>query len=292
MNAGVIMVAIGAALAGTLGTFGLVLNDAGFTGFQVASIRMLITSLTLLAFYPLFFRGTFQLMRANWKLLLPHSLAGVFGFNMFFFIATEYLGITLAVALLYTAPIWVMILAKLFLGEQSDWLRWGLAFCAVLGVAFILNAQGSDINLSIFGLIFGFGSAVGYAIFAVLGKAALGRLSATQLLFSAFTIGVPVLLLFPQTWQALTQLFQTSEFKVWGSFFAVGWFGTILINLFYMRGLKRISASTATVITTVEPLVATMLAVFFVGEILSFTQYLGVALIILSATMIGLREGK
>ena len=292
MNIGVIMVAISASLAGTLGTFGTILNEAGFTGFQVAAIRMLLTSTTLLAFYPLFFSGTFQLMRANWKLLLPHSLAGIFGFNMFFFIATEYLGITLAVALLYTAPIWVMFLARVVLGEQSDWVRWGLALCAVLGVVFILNAQGSGINLSLFGLMFGFSSAIGYAIFAVLGKIALGKLTANQLLFSAFTIGVPVLLLFPQTWQALSQLSQTTEFKIWGSFFAVGWLGTILINVFYMRGLKRISASTATVITTVEPLVATILAVFVVGEILSITQYLGVVLIVLSATLIGLREGK
>ena len=292
MNLGVIMVALSAAIAGTLGTFGTILNEAGFTGFQVASTRMLITSITLMAFYPVFFQGAVSLMRVNWKLLLPHSVAGVFGFNMFFFIATEYLGITLAVALLYTAPIWVMILSKLFLSEQSDWVRWGLVICSVIGVVLILNTQGSEINLSAFGLVFGFGSALGYAIYAVLGKIALSKLSPNQLLFSAFSISIPLLLLFPQTWQALGQLFQNTEFKVWGSFFAVGWFGTVLINILYMRGLKRISASSATVITTVEPLVATLLAVFVVGEILSITQYLGVALIVLSATLIGLRESK
>lgn len=292
MNLGMLLVAIGATLAGTLGTFGVVLNGADFTGFQIAAIRMLITGVTLLAFYPLFFKGTFTVMKANWKLLFCHSVAGIFGFNMFFFIATEHLGITLAVALLYTAPIWVMILAKVFLAEQSDIVRWSLVVLSVIGVALILNAQSAEFEFSLIGLCFGFGSAIGYALYAILGKTALKRMSAMNLLFSAFTFATLSLLLFPQTWQALSQLSQSTDAKIWASLFAIAWLGTILINFFYMNGLNRISASTATVITTIEPLVATALAVFFVGEILAPIQYLGVVLIIASATLIGLWEAK
>lgn len=292
MIKGVVFVAIFGIVAGTLGTFGTILNQAGFTGFQVASIRVLITCLTLLAFYPLFFRGSFTLMKQNWKLLLPHSIAGVFGFNMCFFIATEYLGITLAVALLYTAPIWVMILAKVFLGEQSNMTRWVLVLCSVLGVVLILNTQDQELNFSFIGVLIGFGSAIGYAIYAVLGKTALTKLSANQLMFSAFTFSIPLVLLFPQTWQGLGQVMQSTDIYVFGAFLAVSWLGTILINFFYMRGLKLISASSATVITTIEPLVATMLAVFVIGEILSLSQYAGMALIIICATLIGLLEAK
>lgn len=289
---GILLVAMSSVLAGTLGTFGTVLFKAGFSGFQVASIRMLITCATLLACYPFFFRANFTIMRENWKLLLPHSIALVFGFSMFFFIATDYLGITLAVALLYTAPIWVMILATIFLGETSDILRWALVVCSVVGVAFILNTQGQEIKLSVIGLCFAFGSAIGYALFAVLGKIALQRINAKTLLFSALTFSVPLLLLFPATWQGLEQLSQSRDLNVWGSFFAVSLMGTLLINIFYMNGLTKIKASTATVITTIEPLVATFLAVYIVHEILAPTQYFGVFLIVVSATFIGILDAR
>lgn len=289
---GILLVAISATIAGTLGTFGTILFKAGFSGFQVASIRMLITFITLLAFYPIFFRGCFTLMIANWKLLLPHSIALVFGFSMFFFIATEHLGVTLAVALLYTAPIWVMVLAKVYLGEASSLLRWGLVICSVLGVAFILNTHGQDIKLSVIGLCFAFGSAISYALFAVLGKIALQSINANHLLFSALTFAVPLLFLFPETWQGLEQLSQSRDLGVWASFIAVGLVGTLLINVFYMRGLTKIKASTATVITTVEPLVATFLAVFIINEILAPIQYFGVLLIVASATFIGVLDTR
>lgn len=292
MKLGILFVAISAALAGTLGTFGTLLFKAGFTGFQVASIRMLITCATLLVFYPFVFRGCFAIMRANWKLLLPHSIALVFGFSMFFFIATDYLGVTLAVALLYTAPIWVMILAKVFLGEAPNFLKWTLVLCSVLGVAFVLNTQGQELKLSILGLCFAFGSAISYAIFAVLGKIALRKISAKHLLFSALTFSVPFLFLFPWTWQGLELLSQSRDLNIWGSFFAVSILGTLLINIFYMQGLARINASTATVITTIEPLVATFLAVFIIHEILSPAQYFGVLLIVVSATLIGLLDAR
>ncbi|MEW7008837.1 EamA family transporter [Lentilitoribacter sp. EG35] len=292
MKLGILFVATSATLAGTLGTFGTVLFDAGFSGFQVASIRMLITCVVLLAVYPVVFHGCFAIMRDNWKLLLPHSIAVVFGFSMLFFIATEYLGVTLAVALLYTAPIWVMILASFFLGEISGLVKWALVFCSVAGVAFVLNTQGQEIKLSLLGLCFGFGSAIGYAIFAVLGKIALRTISAKNLLFSALTFAIPLLLLFPSTWQGLEQLSQSRDLNVWGSFVAVSLLGTLLMNVLYMNGLTRINASTATVITTIEPLVATFLAVFIVQEILAPSQYFGVLLIIVSATLIGILDGR
>lgn len=292
MKMGILFVAISAALAGTLGTFGTILFKSGFSGFQVASIRMLLSCITLLAFYPIAFRGCFIPMRANWKLLLPHSIALVFGFSMLFFIATEYLGVTLAVALLYTAPIWVMILAKVFLDETSSFIRWALVVCSVVGVAFILNTQGQELKLSVIGLCFAFGSAMGYALFAVLGKIALHKINSRTLLFSSLTFSVPLLLLFPSTWQGLEQLFQSKDLNVWGSFFAVSMMGTLLINIFYMNGLTKIKASTATVITTIEPLVATFLAVFIVHEILAPTQYFGVLLIIVSATFIGILDAR
>lgn len=292
MKMGILFVAISAVLAGTLGTFGTILFKAGFSGFQVASIRMLLSCITLLAFYPIAFRGCFTPMRANWKLLLPHSIALVFGFSMLFFIATEYLGITLAVALLYTAPIWVMILAKVFLDETSSFIRWALVVCSVVGVAFILNTQGQELKLSVIGLCFAFGSAMGYALFAVLGKVALHKINSRTLLFSSLTFSVPLLLLFPSTWEGLQQLSQSKDLNIWGSFFAISLMGTLLINIFYMNGLTKIKASTATVITTIEPLVATFLAVFIVHEILAPTQYFGVLLIIVSATFIGILDAR
>lgn len=294
MKIGFLYVAIAASLAGTLGTFGVFLNGAGFSGAQVAIIRVILTAITLVAICPIVFKGSFQAIKQEWKLLFFHSLAGVVGFNVFFFMATQYLGVTLAVALLYTGPIWVLVLSHLFLGERSGLLRWLLALGSVTGVALILGAGGHS-DIPMIGLVFAFMSAIGYALYSVLGKIALRKVEPNTLLLSSFTLCTPLLLLLPFTWDGLAHLSENAggqSGQILGSFMAVSWLGTIVVFFLFIQGLSRISASSASIITTLEPLVATMLAVLLLGEVLTLPKYVGVFLIVFSAALIGVLEAR
>jgi DME family drug/metabolite transporter len=60
----------------------------------------------------------------------------------------------------------------------------------------------------------------------------------------------------------------------------LGLFATAGPYLLYTLGLRRISAKTATTLSLAEPLTAALLGVFFLGERLSVTALLGMALLL------------
>lgn len=67
-------------------------------------------------------------------------------------------------------------------------------------------------------------------------------------------------------------------------------FGAIFSYFLFTRGIQTVSASSVAVITTVEPLVAIMLAGAFLGEHLTVLQYVGISLIVVCGMLSGLSK--
>ena len=64
----------------------------------------------------------------------------------------------------------------------------------------------------------------------------------------------------------------------------------VLPYVFYTLGLKYISASTASIIATVEPVVATVIGAWYFGEELGVPfGYIGVGLVFLSVVLINIK---
>ncbi|HWL24659.1 MAG TPA: EamA family transporter, partial [Ureibacillus sp.] len=55
---------------------------------------------------------------------------------------------------------------------------------------------------------------------------------------------------------------------------------TSLAYLFYLAGLEKIGSSSAVTLSLAEPLTASLLGVFLVGEYLSPTSWIGVAMLL------------
>ncbi len=69
-----------------------------------------------------------------------------------------------------------------------------------------------------------------------------------------------------------------TEMTAWGVLLYIGLVPTALGYLLYARGLRHVSASTASVLTLFEPVVATLLGVFLIGEALSPSGWAGLVL--------------
>ena len=69
-------------------------------------------------------------------------------------------------------------------------------------------------------------------------------------------------------------------------------FGTILAYGLYLAGLRRLSATEIGLASSSEPIVAAVAAFVFLGVILTGTQYLGGALIILAVVLLASRKAE
>jgi len=285
MDLGVLFVALAAASWGTLGVIASGLNDAGFSGFEVAALRVLFAAVALLVAAPLVLRPHIRAMLRQWRLLIAHSLIGVLVYNVTYFLAIGEMGVTFSVGLLYTAPVWTLLFAAVLLGERPTPLRAMLASGACAGVALTLGIGGGGPVPAATGIALGLASGASYALYPVIGKKAVKRVHPTALLFSSFIVSGLAFLALPPTWSGLARLGATGGVTAWAALLAMSLFGTIFSYFLFTRGLRTVPASAVAVITTMEPLVAITLAATILGEALSPLQYLGIGLIIASSVL-------
>ena len=62
--------------------------------------------------------------------------------------------------------------------------------------------------------------------------------------------------------------------------------------LLYTNGLRHMDAGKASVIATAEPLVATIVSVFYYHESFTAAKVLGIALILIAVTLLNFPESK
>ncbi len=108
---GMVQVICAAISWGTLGIFSTYLGQMGFTGWQISILRVVTAGGLLLVLLPSLFPLIKQLKGKQWLVLSLQSIVGVLGMTVCFFFAVIYSGVAMAVALLYTAPVFSLIFA-------------------------------------------------------------------------------------------------------------------------------------------------------------------------------------
>ncbi len=219
--------------------------------------------------------------------LRPRDLPGIVCFAFFciavFFcayqIAVEKGGAALASVLLYTAPAWVALLARIILGEILTPLRLLSIGLSVLGAgAVAFGADGSgQMTVSVVAVGCGLLAGFTYAMTYIFGKKFLRRYSSV----TVFSYAVPFALLFLLPFVSLS----IPSVK---AFFAVVFLGlgtTYGAYLAYYRALACLDASKVAVVATLEPVLAAVMAFVWWSERFTLFGYLGAGLILVGVLL-------
>ena len=202
--------------------------------------------------------------------------------------AVSLIGAALASLLLYTAPLWVVILGSMILGERPG--IGGLASIAlgVTGTALVSGVFNGGLGaLDPRGLIYGLASGVSYALYMILARLAQNR-----------GVGVLEASLTPVTLTGLILLVAIhpqrppNTVELTASLYLAG-FTVILPYILHVYALKHIEAHRVSIISLIEPVSAVTLAYLILGERLDRAQLLGAALIITATLTVNIgRQGK
>lgn len=214
------------------------------------------------------------------------ALNGLFGIACFYYLlfyTIQISNVITAVFLLYTAPIFVTLLARFFYREFIDRIKiFGLGL-SILGIGFLLGVYNPEnIKVSKLAIITGLGSALSYALLSILTKAAQTKLDSSTVI--TYTLGFGALFLSLISFQNLISV--NFSIWVWGILLLMGIVMTLGAMNLYALSLRYIEAGRASITTTVEPLVATLLSIIFLGEGIQMLQGLGSVLIILGIALI------
>ena len=217
-------------------------------------------------------------MRFSWRDLVffvPFGLVGVTVFYASYQLAIERCGAALASVLLYTAPIWVVALSPWVLGERITFAKAAALALAISGV-FLVSGE-KEIALNPLGLLFGLVSGFSYALYYLIGKRFLVGYPTSYTFSYALLVGSLGLLPFLRVHEK-TGL-------AWGAIVFLAFFSTYIAYSLYFAGLRRLPASRAAIIATLEPVVAALVAHLWWKESFSGLAALGSGLILVAAIL-------
>lgn len=280
----------GAACWGLIGLFIAPLYARGFTAWDVVAIRGIFTFVILFLLMVVFYRDQLRTR------LIDHIFfagAGIFSialFNFFYFEVFSQSSLSLAVTLLYTGPLFVTILSRLFFKEALTIRKGWALVLAVTGCAFVVGllpfGKGAiPMNTLLMGILSGFC----YALYSIFSKPITKRYSALTITTYTFLYTSIFMLL---TSDIIRKTDQFQSVDVWVSALLLALVATVAGFAFYTSGLKHLEASKASILATIEPIIAVLTGVLFLGESLRGWQVLGIALVLYSAILVTQGQSK
>ena len=279
MNKAFIYIILGAALWGSIGFYVENLYVYGFTPMEVVTLRVLTASIILLVF--MIFRSPKQLKLKKWTDISYFIGTGIFSiifFNYFMFKTIELASISVASALLYTGPAFVIVLSFLLFKEPMTKRKVMALIITLIGTTLVVELFPFNLkSIPLVTIITGLSSGFGYALYSIFSKFALKKYSSLAVTTYTFTVAAVALIpFFP--FKAYAELLM--DVKVLFFAFGLGFLPTAIAYIIYTYGLQMTEASNASLLATVEPVVATLIGIFVFQEGFGFSQMVGMACII------------
>lgn len=282
------LVLVAAALWATLGLFYKGLAASGLPLLTIVFFRAGIAALAL--FLALLWRDRASLRLSGRDVLffLAFGLVGVAAFYVVYIHAIDRAGMGVAAVLMYTAPIWVSLYSMLFLGERWTLRRGGALLLAFAGCALVGRAYDpAGMRLNGPGVLAGLGAGLTYGAYTVFSKVAQRRHTAWATL--AWALGIGALFLLPlQSPPALGRALTHPSTLFW--LVMLGLVPTLGGGLAFNLGLRRVPASNASIIATLEPVIAAALGWAVWGERMEWPQVVGAALVLTAVVLLQRRS--
>ncbi len=276
---GYALIALAALLWALLGVFSKNLLAAGIGAIEIAFWRAALGG-ALFVIHALVEGHLRLLRRSDAFAFAAFALIGVVLFYTALNLAIDAGGVSLAFILLYSAPAFVAVLAAVFLGERLTPLKTVLVAMSIVGVVLVAQGGESGMTVSVRSVTWGLVSGASYASYYLFGKWVLKRYRPATI----YAIVLPLGALGLAPFTPFTAV-KAATLETWLYLLLMAGLSTYLAYFVYYTGLKRVEASRAVLVATIEPVVAAGLAAWLFGERLGALGMLGGALVVGAAML-------
>lgn len=274
---------------GSMGIFVRRLDTYGFSSIQIVSIRVTIAALIFALVLFVKDRKGFKISFRDIPLFLGLGLGSILFFTVCYFSAITMMSLSTAAILLYTSPIWIMLMSILFFHEKLDRRKLIALALAFAGCVLVSGISGGGVTPT--GLLVGLGSGIGYGLYSILGKIALCKYSpytVTTYTFVFASIGSWFICRPADMINKFSDAADPGFLILFCCLTAV--ITAVIPFLAYTLGLERVEASKAGIIATIEPMVATLIGIVVFSEPLTLMSGMGIALILSAVVLLNLKR--
>ena len=274
----------------TLGVFVRHLNEIGLQAMQIVECRALLTVVGMFGALGIFRRDLLRVKSKDLWCFAGGGIVSVILFNFCYFQTIQRASLSVAAILLYTSPIFVLLLSVPLFGEKLTRKKLLCLIMAFVGCALASGLTAGGMTLSPQTLLFGLGSGFGYGLYSIFSRFALQRgyhpITITAYIFLFGAIGGIPLTDFGQ----IAAIAGQPDNLLYLIVYTV--VTTIIPYCAYTTGLQHIENGVAAVLACIEPVMATLFGIFFFSELPTLTGWLGIALVLTALTLLNLRPKK
>ena len=273
-----------------MGLFVRRLDSFGFSSIQIVSIRVTLAALIFCLLLLVKDPSGFRIAVKDIPLFLGLGFGSILFFTVCYFTAITMMPLSTAAILLYTSPIWIMLMSVLFFREKLTGQKILALLLAFAGCVLVSGISGEGMSLK--GLLIGLGAGFGYGLYSILGTVALRRYSPYTVTTWTFVFAAVGSWLICRPADMLAKFAAAENLPGLILFCILTALVTAVIPfLAYTLGLRTVEASRAGILATVEPMVATLFGVLVFSEPLTLLSALGMLLILASVILLNRKTG-
>lgn len=289
---GVILIIAAGIMWGTIGIFVRSLNRLGLEAMQIVFIRALISAVVLIGGVLVYDRKLLKIKLRDIWCFAGTAILSILFFYYFYFVTIEKASLAVAAVLLYTAPIFVMLMSVVLFRERLTGKKLAACAMAFAGCALVAGIFDGVNRLSAAALLTGLLSGFGYALYSIFSRVALNK-GYSSITITVYTFLIACLCLLPFTdYGAIGAAIASEPLTVVPAALGLAIFVTVIPYLLYTAGLATVNSSKASIMASVEPVMACVVSVAVFREKMSFFGVLGIALVIAAIILLNLHGRK
>ncbi len=276
-------------LWGFMGFFRRTLDTMGISAISCISIRCVFAAVLFGLIILATNRSAFKVRLKDAWIFIGSGIIALLVFGVCYFKAMDYMSLSAAAILLYTAPCFVILFSALLFGEKLTGQKLAAMVLAFAGCC-LVSGIGSGTTITPIGLALGLTSGICYALYSIFGRFALNRG------YSSLTINFYACLLaaIGATIIGGTEYIDiiTQSPSNLGFAFATGLVTCFLPYLLYTYGLNGLENGKASIMASIEPVVATIVGVAIYSEALTPMSAAGILLVLSAIVLLNIKIGK
>ena len=274
-----------------MGIFVRHLNTIGLASMEIVEARSMLTAVIMLLALAVFRHDLLKVKAKDVWCFAGGGIVSIILFNFCYFQTIQLASLSTAAILLYTSPIFVLLLSVPLFGEKLTRRKLICLAMAFGGCALASGLASGGMALSPQVLLFGLGSGFGYGLYSIFSRFALQRgyhpITITTYVFLFAAIGGVPLTDFGQILQVAGDGMGNVLYLLLYTFVT-----TIVPYIAYTSGLQHVENGVAAVLACIEPVMATVFGIFVFREIPDVLGWAGIVLVMTALVLLNLQPKK
>ncbi len=283
------LVIVAGVLWGTIGIFIRRFNAVGLGSLEISEIRCVFSAVIVTVITLCIDPALMKIRLKDIWCFLGTGVLSILFFNYCYFRTIQASSMAVAATLLYTAPVFVMLLSMPLFGEKITGRKIVSLELAVGGCVLVSGVLTGGGNLTWQGILLGIGAGVGYALYSIFGRYALLRgyhsMTITAYTFIFAAVGGAFLCDFSVIGNACGEM----GFGLVGLSALYAVVTTVAPYLCYTVGLTGMDNSKASVMASIEPVTAAIIGFAVFDEVPDLPVVIGILMVLAAVVLLNLK---